>query len=344
MGGRVAIEALKWDGEVLWLIDQRRLPLEETWLKLGSYEEIGTAIGDLVVRGAPAIGVSAAFAMVLAARSDASTEGLQRAAGQLRQVRPTAVNLAWAIDRVSQRILQLPQEERVAAAEVEAEAIRNEDRAACAAMARHGADLFEPGSRVQILTHCNAGALATAGIGTAVGVVRELHARGCLERLWAGETRPILQGARLTAWEAMQDGLPVTLMADTASGKLFSTDCLDAVVVGADRIAADGGVANKVGTYNLAVLADRHNVPMYVAAPTSTVDLNLSRGSSIPIEQRSADEVTEIGGQRIAPLGVEVFNPAFDITPAELISAIITENGVARPPFEESLRSLCRKA
>ncbi len=338
----MAIEALRWDGEVLWLIDQRRLPLEETWLKLDSCEAVGEAIGDLVVRGAPAIGVSAAFALVLAAKQDPSKVAFEKAAHDLRKVRPTAVNLAWAVDRVSKAVLSVPKEQRRDRAEREAKVIRDDDRAACEAMARNGAELFGRDKRVQVMTHCNAGALATAGIGTALGVVREIHARGCLERLWAGETRPVLQGARLTAWEASQDGIPVTLFADTASGSVFSSGCLDAVIVGADRIAGNGGTANKVGTYNLAVLAARHDVPMYVAAPTSTIDLELTEGASIPIEQRSDDEVTEIAGRRHAPRGITVFNPAFDITPAELIRGIITEKGVAFPPFDDSLRLMCK--
>lgn len=337
----MTIKALKWDEQALWLLDQRRLPREEEWLKLESSDAVAEAIGDLVVRGAPAIGVSAAFAMVLAVKNDPSDEAIRTAADQVRGARPTAVNLAWAVDRVERVVMQVEESQRAHEAEREAHAIWEEDRLACESMARHGADLVAKQGKIQVLTHCNAGALATGGMGTALGVVREVHARGQLERLWAGETRPVLQGARLTAWEAMQDGLPVTLFSDTASGSLFSTGCLDAVIVGADRIAADGGTANKVGTYNLAVLAARHGVPMFVAAPTSTIDLSLESGSLIPIEQRGDREVTEISGRPHAPDGVTVFNPAFDLTPPELIRAIITENGVAQPPFTVSLHELC---
>jgi methylthioribose-1-phosphate isomerase len=335
------IRAIIWDGDALLMLDQRRLPVEETWLRLTGVEQVRDAIADLVVRGAPAIGVSAAFGLALAARADATEAGLRRAGDVLRKARPTAVNLAWAVDRVLTATLRSPQSERIQVAEDEARSILEEDRAACRAMAGFGADLFESDAEVSVMTHCNAGALATAGIGTAVGVVRELHARGRLRRLWSCETRPVLQGARLTAWEALRDGLPVTLICDTAAGTVFSQENLAAVIVGADRIAADGGTANKIGTYNLAVLASRHEVPFYVAAPTSTVDLEIAEGHSIPIERRDGLEITEIFGQRIAPEGIDVFNPAFDVSPPELITAIITDRGVAYPPFTESLAELC---
>jgi len=326
--------ALRWRDDRLELLDQRLLPGEERWLELDGADATADAIRALVVRGAPAIGVTAAYGMVLAARSG---DDLERAAALLRSARPTAVNLAWAVDRV----LEAARRGGVEAALAEARRLHAEDIAACDALARHGADLFPGSSAVEILTHCNTGALATAGIGTALGVVRELARRGRLERLWACEARPVMQGSRLTAWEASRLGLPVTLVTDTAAGSVFARRPLAAVVLGADRIAADGATANKVGTYTLAVLAARHGVPFMVAAPTSTIDLATPEGGAIPIEERDPDEVRRCGGRLTAPPEVAVYNPAFDVTPPDLIAAIVTERGVARPPFGPALAALC---
>ncbi len=335
------LRALAWEDDALLLLDQRQLPLRTGWVRCVSPADVASAIAALVVRGAPAIGVSAAYGMVLAAQAD--PEGLERAAAELRRARPTAVNLAWAVDRVLARCHVVDRDERAAAALAEARAIHAEDEAACLAMARHGADLIAAEHQVELLTHCNTGALATAGIGTALGVVREVARRGRLARLWACEARPVLQGARLTAWEAVQDGLPVTLVTDTAAATVMVRRPLAAVLVGADRIAADGSTANKVGTYPLAVLAARHRVPFLVVAPTSTVDLSARDGAAIPIEERGPDEVRRVGGAQLAPADVDVFNPAFDVTPPELITAIVTERGVARPPFAKGLAELARK-
>ncbi len=336
------IRALDWDDDALLLIDQRQLPLRTAWVRCTTATEVARAIAALVVRGAPAIGVAAAYGMALAAREDPGDAGLAAAAKILRSARPTAVNLAWAVNRVLAAATEVPPAERAARAIAEARAIEAEDAAACRAMARHGADLVGGEGPVEVLTHCNTGALATAGIGTALGVVRELAARGRLARLWACEARPVLQGARLTAWEALRDGLPVTLLADTAAAGVLRSRPLAAVLVGADRIAADGAVANKVGTYPLAVLARRHGVPFLVVAPTSTVDLSIPDGAGIPIEERDGDEVRRVGGVAVAPPEVAVYNPAFDVTPPELVTAIVTDRGVARPPYAAALAALCR--
>jgi len=336
------IEAIRWRNDALELLDQRRLPHEETWLRCTTADQTAQAIRDLVVRGAPAIGVTAAYGMVLACQANPTQEALERAADILRDARPTAVNLGWAVDRVVGEVLCQAESNRDHAALVAAKAIHDEDREACATLGRHGADLFGDGQQVAVLTHCNAGALATGGVGTALGVVRELHDRGQLAMLWSCEARPILQGARLTSWEAVRDGLPVTLISDSAAGFVFDRRRPSAVVLGADRIAADGSTANKIGTFTLAVLAARHQVPFYVAAPTSTVDLDAASGDAIPIEERGPDEVRRVFDTPISPPQVPVFNPAFDITPPELITAIITERGVARPPFGPALERLCR--
>lgn len=281
----------------------------------------------MVVRGAPAIGVSAAFGMALAAQRG---DDLDRAGDELKRARPTAVNLAWAVDRM----LSKRNSDLVA----EAEAINREDVASCMAIGRHGAALL--GERATVLTHCNAGALATAGYGTALGVIRAAIESGKRVAVFADETRPYLQGARLTAWELQQDGIDVTLITDNMSGHFFQQGQFDAVVVGADRIAANGDTANKIGTYTVAVLANAHGVPFYVAAPVSTIDPGCASGDGIPIEERSAQEVVDIFGSRVAPQGINVRHPAFDVTPARLITAIITERGVLRAPYEEAIRSL----
>ncbi len=321
--------------DVVRLLDQRRLPTEEVWLDLASSDEVARAIQDLTVRGAPAIGVAAAYAIAVDARRGAGPAQLREAAERLVRARPTAVNLAWAVRRMASRI-------GLGAAELlaEAHAIRDEDEAACRTIGALGAPLLPP--RARVLTHCNAGALATAGYGTALGVVRAAVESGNAVTVYADETRPFLQGARLTAWELQRDGIPVTLLTDAMAGWLMSRGEISCVVVGADRIAANGDVANKIGTYALAVLAAHHRLPFYVAAPWSTVDLDTPAGAAIPIEERSGDEVVSLGGQRIAPVGVPARYPAFDVTPAALVSAIVTERGVARAPLDEALRGLAR--
>ena len=335
-----SVTPVRWrDG--LELLDQRLLPAKVTWLQVPTAAAAARLISGLAVRGAPAIGITAAYALAAEARRRSDLAGLGRAARRLVAARPTAINLAWAVDEVMRSISAAPEAERAVVALATARRVHEEDAAACLAMAGHGADLFT-GRRVSILTHCNAGALATGGIGTALGVVRELHARGQLERLYADETRPVLQGARLTAWEALADGIPVTLLADGAAASLLAAGRVDGVVVGSDRIAADGSVANKIGTYPLAVLANRHRVSMVVAAPVSTFDLDCPTGAAIPIEHRRAGEVERIGRRRIAAAGVQVFNPAFDVTPPELVTAIVSERGVARPVNLETVRRIGR--
>jgi methylthioribose-1-phosphate isomerase len=290
----------------------------------------------MVIRGAPAIGVAAAFGIVLGAREGAAFDD---AAAVLAATRPTAVNLFWALERMRRRFVSTPPGRDVAAALLdEALAIETEDVAACRRIGDLGAALLP--ARTRLLTHCNAGALATAGYGTALGVVRSAARDGKIVQVYADETRPYLQGARLTAWELMRDQIPTTLIADNMAGHLIARGEIDAVVVGADRIAANGDVANKIGTYTVAVLARENGIPFYVAAPVSTIDLATATGADIPIEERSADEVTTHGGMRLAPAGVSVRNPAFDVTPHRYVTAIVCERGVARAPFLETLRAL----
>lgn len=320
------VTPLRWDGHVLTLLDQRLLPREETWIACRTASEVADAIRTMVVRGAPAIGCAAAFGMAMAAQQG---DDLARAAEELKAARPTAVNLAWAVDRVSRSNDFVR----------EAEAIHVEDLESCKRIGRYGAELL--GSSSTVLTHCNAGALATAGYGTALGVIRAAIESGKRVAVFADETRPYLQGARLTAWELQQDGIDVTLITDNMSGHFFQQGTFDAVVVGADRIAANGDAANKIGTYTVAVLAHAHGVPFYVAAPISTIDIACPSGAQIPIEERSAREVTDIFGAQVAPDGVAVRHPAFDVTPARLITAIITDRGVLRAPYEESIRNAC---
>ena len=322
------VTPLRWNGKTLSLLDQRLLPREEVWIECRTAHEVADAIRTMVVRGAPAIGVSAAFGMAMAA---AGGEDLQRAAAELKQARPTAVNLAWAVDRMLRTTGDLT---------AEAERILFEDVEANRAMGKFGAQLL--GETATVLTHCNAGALATAGYGTALGVIRAAVESGKRIAVFADETRPYLQGARLTAWELQRDGIDVTLITDNMSGHFFQQGQFDAVIVGADRIAANGDAANKIGTYTVAVLAHAHGVPFYVAAPVSTIDPNSPSGAEIPIEERSAQEVTEIHGTRVAPEGVPVRHPAFDVTPARLITAIITERGVLRAPYGEAIAALFR--
>ena len=320
----MSVDPIRWRNGALELLDQRKLPGEVLYVTCRNPHEVAVAIRDMVVRGAPAIGVAAAFGMAMAG-SD-----LHSAAQELRAARPTAVNLSWAIERM------LAAKGSVA----EAEAIFREDVEANRRIGKFGAGLLQ--SHATLLTHCNAGALATAGYGTALGVIRAAVEQGKKIAVFADETRPYLQGARLTAWELQQDGIDVTLITDNMAGHFFQQAKFDAVVVGADRIAANGDTANKIGTYTIAVLASAHNVPFYVAAPVSTIDRLHSDGSLIPIEERSADEVTTIGGMRIAPAGITVRHPAFDVTPARLITAIITDRGVLRPPYDTAIAELFR--
>ncbi len=325
MSGAGNVQTMRWKGDRLELLDQRRLPEETVYVTCRTAAETADAIRDMVVRGAPAIGCAAAFGMVLDAMRGAD---LAVASARLAASRPTAVNLFWALDRMK----------GVADAEAEAVAIYEEDIAACRAMGAHGAALIPDGAR--IMTHCNAGALATAGHGTALGVIRSARDQGKSISVVANETRPYLQGARLTAWEMVQEKIPVTLISDNMAGHLMSCGEIDLVIVGADRIAANGDAANKIGTYPLAVLAARHGLPFYVAAPLSTFDAAIADGSHIEIEERPADEVTGYRGLRWAPQGVQVRNPAFDVTPADLIAAIITEKGVIERPDLGRLRSI----
>lgn len=317
-----AVEALRWKGDRLELLDQRKLPDQTVYVTCRTAAETAAAIREMVVRGAPAIGCAAAFGIALDAKRGAS---LIAAEALLAQSRPTAVNLFWALERMR----------GVVDPESAALAIYAEDLASCRAIGAHGAELIPNGAR--IMTHCNAGALATAGHGTALGVVRSARDAGKSVSVIANETRPYLQGARLTAWEMVQENIPVTLIADNMAGHLMNCGEVDLVIVGADRIAANGDTANKIGTYTLAVLAKRHGLPFYVAAPVSTFDQRLADGSGIPIEERPSAEVTGYGGRRWAPQGVGVRNPAFDVTPADLISAIITEHGVLRKPDREGV-------
>jgi len=326
----MSFRTLWFEDGALHLLDQRRLPARADIVTVRSARETAAAIRDMVIRGAPAIGCAAAYGMALASRSG---EDFQEARQALLDSRPTAVNLRWAVERLS-----LVEPRTFEALKAEADRVLAEDLAACRAIGRNGAELVPDGKG--ILTHCNAGGLATSGYGTALGVVRAALDSGKRCAVFADETRPWLQGARLTAWELLQDGIPVTLLPDVAAASLLASGRIGCVVVGADRIARNGDTANKVGTLPLALAAQAASVPFFVAAPTSTIDPRARSGSDIPIEQRSAAEVTHLGGSRIAAEGVEVFNPAFDVTPARYISAIITERGVARAPFERSLHLL----
>jgi methylthioribose-1-phosphate isomerase len=332
------VETIEWTDAGVVMIDQTRLPREQVFVTCKSYVEVAVAIRSMVIRGAPAIGVAAAMGVALGVQEDADFE---RVCETLASTRPTAVNLFWAIERM--RVLReslkgVTRPELVRRMIEEAKNIRLDDIAICRAMGKHGAALVPDGKTV--LTHCNAGALATAGYGTALGVIRAAAEAGKKIDVFADETRPFLQGARLTAWELQQDGIATTLITDNMAGHFLHSGRIGCVVVGADRIAANGDVANKIGTYSLAVLAKENNVPFYVAAPVSTFDLTLKSGDLIPIEQRSADEVTHVFGVPVAPENIAVENPAFDVTPARYVTAIISERGVARAPYEESLRRL----
>ena len=338
------IRPVEWRNGAVVLLDQRLLPMQEVYRVYRDHRDVARAIKDMVVRGAPAIGVTAAMGIALgmAQASDAdAARAFERICRRFATTRPTAVNLFWAIDRMRRAFGRA----RSRSAEViremlrqEALAIYHEDIAANRALGTYGAVLLKP--RMTVLTHCNAGALATAGYGTALGIVRAAHDAGKQIAVIATETRPFLQGARLTAWELKRDRIPVTLITDGMAGHVMKRGAIGAVIVGADRTAANGDVANKIGTYTIAVLADRHRIPFYVAAPTSTVDLACPNGDAIPIEERSAREVTHIGERQVVPSAVKVMNPAFDVTPHGLVSAIITERGVARPPYTKSLARL----
>jgi methylthioribose-1-phosphate isomerase len=332
------VETIQWIDGAAVMIDQTRLPLEEKYVTCRTYEEMAAAIRDMIIRGAPAIGVAAAMGVALGVLQGAEFETVCET---LAKTRPTAVNLFWAIDRMKRLYASLAGQPRDAICRrmvQEAQIVREEDIAICRAIGRNGVELVPAGKTV--LTHCNAGALATAGYGTALGVIRAAVEAGKGIDVFADETRPFLQGARLTVWELQQDGIETTLITDNMAGHFLKSGRIGCVVVGADRIAANGDVANKVGTYSVAVLAKENAVPFYVAAPVSTLDLTLASGERIPIEQRAAIEVTHVFGQQVAPAGTRVENPAFDVTPARYVTAIVTEHGVARAPYERSLREL----
>lgn len=341
------VNTLEWTEAGVRFIDQTKLPTEEVYVTCKTYEEVADAIRTMVVRGAPAIGVAAAMGIALGAR-DTKTDNIAEFRNQFGRIcrlmgetRPTAVNLFWAIRRMQRRLDELsgrPLTDIKLLLVKEAILMHAEDIAANEAMGRNGAVLMPDSGTV--LTHCNAGALATAGYGTALGVIRAAIESGKKLSVIADETRPFLQGSRLTAWELMKDGIPTTLITDNMAGHMMAQGKVQAVIVGADRIAANGDTANKIGTYTVAILAKEHRIPFYVAAPFSTVDLDTPDGSKIPIEERSPVEVTHLGGKQISPTGVQVRNPAFDVTPAKYIAAIITERGVARAPYSESLQAL----
>ena len=341
------IETIKWHDGKVRLIDQTKLPLETTYIDISDYQTMCEAIRSLRVRGAPAIGVAAAFGVVIGVNQidthDRPTfiEWSDTVISELAATRPTAVNLFWALERMKNIIHSSDNasiseiKERL---HVEAQKILEDDRAICRKMGRHGAQLLRDGDTV--LTHCNAGALATADFGTALGVIYAAQEQGKHIKVYADETRPLLQGARLTTWELMQAGIDVTLICDNMAAMVMQQGKIDCVIVGADRIAANGDAANKIGTYSVALSAHYHEIDFYVVAPTSTLDLNLEHGSQIPIEERAAEEVTEGFGKRTAPHGVQVFSPAFDVTPNSLITAIVTEHGIVRPPYLKNLKNL----
>lgn len=346
------IKTLEWTDEGVMMIDQRLLPTEETYPVFRNYEEVAFAIKDMVVRGAPAIGVAAAMGVALGARDTQTNDPgqFEQAFEHICQViastRPTAVNLFWAIERMRNLYGSL-KEQNASLDEIrqrlidEARLMHDEDVEANRSMGRFGAELIP--DEATVLTHCNAGALATAGYGTALGVIRAAVEAGKKIAVFADETRPFLQGARLTAWELQKDNIPVTLITDNMAGHFMKGGKIDCVVVGADRIAANGDVANKIGTYSVAVLARENNIPFYVAAPISTLDLNIKSGEQIPIEERNEQEVTHVKGNQLAPTGINVANPAFDVTPNRYVAAIITDRGVARAPYTESLRRLAER-
>src|SRR5208337_1399231 len=344
------IQTLEWTPRGVVFIDQTKLPTEEVYVTCTTHQQVADAIRSMVVRGAPAIGVAAAMGIALGVKNSKAENGadlkkeFDQISETIRQTRPTAVNLFWAIRRMQEKF------ERIRIRPVaqikldlieEAQRMHAEDIAANQAMGRYGATLMP--SSGGVLTHCNAGALATAGYGTALGVIRAAVEAGKKIHVYADETRPFLQGSRLTAWELMKDGIPTTVISDNMAGVMMKQGKIGAIVVGADRIAANGDTANKIGTYSVAILAHEHGIPFYVAAPISTVDLATPDGSKIPIEQRDPREVTHIAGKQMAPDEVQVENPAFDVTPAKYVAAIITERGIARAPYEQSLSQLAHK-
>jgi methylthioribose-1-phosphate isomerase len=343
------LPTIEWQDDAVVMIDQRKLPGQEIYVQCRTAKEVARAIKTMVIRGAPAIGVAAAMGLALGMRQSQAqgtrqfTVEFNKLCVLMAATRPTAVNLFWAIDRMKRALgagVQAGEsvdqiKDRLAR---EARAIHDEDVDSCRTMGRFGADVVPANAR--ILTHCNAGALATAGYGTALGVIRAAAERGKVAQVFADETRPVLQGARLTAWELVRDHVPTTVVADSMAGPLMKRGQIDMVVVGADRIAANGDVANKIGTYTVAMMARAHHVPFYVAAPLSTVDLATPDGDHIPIEQRQAREMTHLGPIRLTPDGANVWNPAFDVTPHDLVAGIITERGIARPPYTESLKAL----
>lgn len=343
----MSIKPILVENDHIKMLDQRLLPTAEVWRDYRDYQGVAEAITTMVVRGAPAIGVAAAFGAAFGARDiiandfDDFFRQFEAVCGELAATRPTAVNLFWALDRMKRYARGLsdrPLDEIKARLLVEACDMAEEDERLNRRLGANGASLIADGARV--LTHCNAGALATAGYGTALGVIRAAVEQGKALSVYADETRPFLQGSRLTAWELMRDGIAVTLICDNMAGYLMSQGEIDCVIVGADRIAANGDVANKIGTYTVAVLAREHGIPFYVAAPISTIDLNIADGAGIPIEERSAREVTHVGEQRLAPECIAVRNPAFDVTPARLVGAIITERGVVTGNYAQGLREL----
>ncbi|MBI4850871.1 MAG: S-methyl-5-thioribose-1-phosphate isomerase [Acidobacteria bacterium] len=342
------IKIVEWTDEGVVMIDQRVLPTEEIYPCYKTYPEVAKAIKDMVVRGAPAIGVAAAMGIALGAKTlpdtlEAFDQGFEKICQDFAETRPTAVNLFWAIEKMK-LTLEACKRDKLSINEIKEElvkqaiAIHRADITANEEMGRNGAALM-PNEGV-VLTHCNAGALATAGYGTALGVIRAARSAGKNLAVYSDETRPFLQGARLTCWELQKDEIPVTLITDNMAGHFMKLGKIQAVIVGADRIAANGDVANKIGTYMVAVLAKENNIPFYVAAPLSTLDLKIKSGEQIPIEERSSLEVTHIKGQQVAPIGVNVANPAFDVTPNQYVKAIITEKGVAYPPYTETLAKL----
>jgi methylthioribose-1-phosphate isomerase len=344
------IPTLEWTADGVRFLDQTRLPLEETYVLATSSDDVARVITTMVVRGAPAIGVAAAMGMALGVKNSRAntlpvlTAEVEAMAKTLAATRPTAVNLFWAIERMRGRFYHLATEPGMTVDTIQAQLVAeartmyDEDIAACRTMGGYGAPLMPDAGGV--LTHCNAGALASCGYGMALGVIRSAVERGKQLMVYADETRPFLQGARLTAWELMHDGIPTTVLCDNMAASLMRQGKIQAVIVGSDRVAANGDVANKIGTYGVAILAKEHGIPFYVACPWSTIDLATPTGDAIPIEQRAAIEVTHHGGKQLTPHGVGIENPAFDVTPAKYVTAIITERGVLRPPYAEALREL----
>jgi methylthioribose-1-phosphate isomerase len=347
------LPTIEWTNGAVVMIDQRKLPGSEVYVTCKTAQEVAKAIKTMVIRGAPAIGVAAAMGIAVGMRRSTATgtkqftTEFQKVCDLMAATRPTAVNLFWAIEQMKRSFAEAAQRGGSVAEikqrlETEARKIHDDDVKSCRAMGAHGATLVPDSAR--ILTHCNAGALATAGYGTALGVIRAAAEQGKRVAVVADETRPFLQGARLTAWELVRDGIDTTVITDNMAGAMMQLGSVDLVVVGADRIAANGDVANKIGTYAVAVLANEHKIPFYVAAPLSTIDLSAQDGSAIPIEERSSREVTHVGSSRMTPEGARIRNPAFDVTPARFVTAIITEEGIARPPYHESLaRLMCER-